>query len=1139
MMSPHAKQLRKIYITAVLFFITVIFAITWYSLWRLHKEAAADIQEISAMHSRSFEDFLTQNFRIAELTTTNIANMDSRKKNFFNIQRSLLATLKNNPAQRSISLLDEQGRIIVSSNRANVGLQINTDNFFPTSTDSQNIFRIGVPWVGHDFISGRPSTAQKTSNAQQPSFIPVIHTLSFGTRSVALLTAINPDFFINHIFQVLDNESGIVDVIRNDGTLLMSTELSAAIGSPYHQPKYPPSSEVASSSQYPTPLLDSNKPAFSSIRESQLYPFSVITRLDSQHAMQTLNSEVKTLLGVIIATVLAMVVLCTVFYRRQLQTEAERENSERLQHINATVFGSSADAIIITDINANIISVNPAFCQITGYSPEEVIGQNPRILSSGLQDKNFYKYMWKCIRKKGVWRGELSNRCKDGHLYDAQSTITAFYDNAGNLQHFIGVSTDITDRKQSETRQRQAASVFTNSQEGIMVTDKDNLITDVNPSFSRITGYSYDEVIGKNPRILSSGQHSPEFYAEMKSTLITTGSWQGEIWNKKKSNEVYAERLSIDTVYKENGDINQYIAVFSDISQLKIHEAELHRIAHYDPLTSIPNRRLLGDRLVQTIAKSKRSNRSLAVCYLDLDGFKPVNDQFGHAAGDLILIEITQRLLKVLRVDDTLARLGGDEFVILFAEIEKPEEIDLALRRVLNIISEPIKVDSTTVNISASIGATIFPEDAADADTLLRHADQAMYRAKETGKNRYHLFDPGLDLEVQARRSRLKSIEQALINNEFVLYYQPKVNLASGEVIGAEALIRWQHPAQGLLPPSAFLDLIDGYDIEIDISEWVIESVIKQIVEWNKLGLFFPVSANLCANHLLKQGFASRLQELLARYPEVHPENLELEILETSTLNDLDQANNVLAQCRHMGVRFALDDFGTGYSSLTYFQRLPVDILKIDQSFVRDMLDDPNDLDIVESVIRLAQTFNRPVIAEGVETLEHGALLIQLGCEQAQGYGIARPMPAENIPAWVTQWQAESPWMAINKPLNDDANLSLKVAMQSHINWLDSLENFIKDPTCLHPRTASNNGLFKRWYRSSGFARYGALEEFQEIAPLYEATRQISAELLELAARGDNSIACERLTEFREQRGLLLAQIRTLIQTLEQKQTPI
>ncbi|WP_293266380.1 EAL domain-containing protein [Neptunomonas sp.] len=1133
-MNSQSKQLRNIYITAVLFFVTVIIVITWYSLWRLREETAAGLLEVSAMHTRSFEGFLTQNFRLAELTTTNIANMDSRKKNYFNIERSLLATLKNNPAQRSISLLDENGKIIVSSNRANVGITINMDTFLPKPTGEQDILRIGMPWIGRDFISGSPTTHQNPVRAEKLNFVPVIHTLSFGTRSVTLLIALNTDFFINHISQILNNENGIVDIIRYDGTLLMTTDISAKIGALSQEDQYNLSPEAIETGQFLAQLSEASKPSFSSFRASQLYSFLVVTRIDRNRAMQSWKAEAKTLLGVIVAIVLTLAGLIIVFYRRQLQIEDEREKSEQLQRINATVFGSSADSIIITDINAQIISVNPAFCKMTGYSPEDIIGKNPRMLSSGLQDSSFYQRMWKCIHEKGVWRGELTNRCKDGRLYDVQSTITAFHDGQGHLQHFIGVSTDITERKKSETKQRQAASVFTNSQEGIMITNEDNLIIDVNPSFTRITGYSYNDVIGKNPSILASGRQSPEFYSEMKSTLIETGSWQGEIWNRKKSGDIYAERLSIDTVHKENGDIGQYVAVFSDISRIKIHEAELHRIAHYDPLTSIPNRRLLGDRLVQTIAKSKRNNRSLAVCYLDLDGFKPVNDQYGHASGDLLLIEVTQRLLKILRDEDTLARLGGDEFVILFAEIEKAEEVDIALRRVLKVINEPIAVENNSVSISASIGVTIFPEDSADADTLLRHADQAMYRAKDAGKNRYHLFDPELDLEVQARRSQLKSIEKALKNHEFVLYYQPKVNLVSGEVIGAEALIRWRHPVQGILPPAAFLDLIDGHDLEIEIGEWVIESVVKQILIWNKAGLFFPVSANLSANHLLKEGFSSRLKGMLARYPEVKHEDLELEILETSTLNDLDQANSVLATCRNMGVRFALDDFGTGYSSLTYFQRLPVDILKIDQSFVRDMLDDPNDLDIVESIIRLAQTFNRPVIAEGVETLEHGAMLIQLGCQQAQGYGIARPMPAEKIPDWVTQWQTTRPWASINQPLKNDNNLSLKVAMQSHINWLDSLESFMKDPACPHPRKIHNHGQFRRWFYSSGFARYGSLEEFQDIAPLYDATRSLCSELIKLVNDGHNELACKRLTEFHQQRNMLITKIEILIAKLEQ-----
>ncbi|SIS89690.1 EAL domain-containing protein [Neptunomonas antarctica] len=1134
-MNQHTRQLRKIFAFALLLFISGMLTITAYSLWRLRAETVTSMLEMSAMHSRSFESFITQNMRLVELTTFNVANMDSRNKNYFNIERFFVANLRNNPAQRSISLLDEQGRIIVSSNRANEGIIVNTDEYLPvqTQTQTKSILRIGRPWAGRDFISGRPTTHQTPINAVQSNFIPVIHTLSFGQRKVTLLTAFNPDYFINHISQILKTEEGVVDIVRYDGTLLLSTDLTELAGSldPYNEP------DLNLNSLETGQFLQKNhngRSVFTSFRTSQLYPFIVFTRIDRQHAMQNWKTEAKILIGVIIATLIALTLLVNAFYRRQVQLEAERIESEKLQRINATVFGSSADSIIITDIYANIISVNPAFCEITGYTAEEAIGQNPRFLASGKQDENFYKAMWASLRSQGFWCGEIINRCKNGHLYDAHTTISAFRDTEGHLQHFIGVSTDITERKKSDVRLRQAASVFLNSQEGIMVTDAHNLIVDINPAFSHITGYDYQDVIGKNPGILSSGKQSAEFYTEMKASLEAHGSWQGEIWNRKKSGEIFAERLSIDVVSKADGEIDQHVAVFSDISRIKAHETELDRIAHYDALTGIPNRRLLGDRLNHTIARAKRSGKSLAVCYLDLDSFKPVNDQYGHATGDLLLIEVTQRLLKILREEDTIARLGGDEFVILFSELGKPEEIDRLLDRVLTAISMPVLIENHSLHVSASIGVTLFPADTADADTLLRHADQAMYQAKEAGKNRYHLFDPGLDREVQARRTKLKHINVALNKDEFVLYYQPKVDLLTGEVIGAEALIRWQHPEQGLLPPAAFLGLIDGHDLEIEIGEWVIESVLKQIAVWNTLGLTFPVSANLSANHLLQVDFADRLQLMLERHPAVKHEDLELEILETSTLNDIDQAAGILTQCRNMGVRFSLDDFGTGYSSLTYFQRLPVDTLKIDQSFVRDMLEDPNDLDIVESIVRLTQTFNKSVIAEGVETLEHGAMLIKLGCSHAQGYGIARPMPAGKLPAWVEQWRHDEPWLTINIPTEDSKNISLIIAMQNHIKWLDNFVTLLESSsdTPLSNKT-SHQCQFGRWYHSSGFARYGTLQEFKDIAPLHDAVHALSDELMVLANDGHRAIACRRLPELYALKDLLLTQIQSLIKALE------
>ena len=582
---------------------------------------------------------------------------------------------------------------------------------------------------------------------------------------------------------------------------------------------------------------------------------------------------------------------------------------------------------------------------------------------------------------------------------------------SGKPRSYIMLSRDITARKQAEEHVRLAAGVFACSQEGIMITDGERRIVDVNPAFSRITGYERHEVLGETPQFLSSGLHSPEFFEQLRKTLDEEGNWHGELWNKRKSGEIYSERIAIDALRNDQGGISHYVAVFSDISHLKAHEAELDRIAHYDALTGLPNRRLLADRLALAIARCKRSGRHLAVCYLDLDGFKPVNDTWGHAAGDQLLVQITRQLLSVLRGDDTVARLGGDEFVLLLNDLSSAEECQMVLERVLAVIAEPQPVGATSVIVSASIGVALFSQqDDTDADTLLRHADQAMYLAKQSGKNRFHLFDSEQDKRLRAYWDVVARASTGLAAGEFRLYYQPKVDMRRGVVIGAEALIRWQHPEKGLLAPGLFLPMIENSELALPLGEWVMHEAFRQCATWARQGLELPVSINVFSEQLQQEGFVLRMKALLAEFPEIRPEWIELEILETTAMENIEHVSGVIETCSQLGVSFALDDFGTGYSSLTYFRRLPTRVLKIDQSFVRDMMSDPDDLAIVEAVVGLARTFRRKVIAEGVETIEHGTALLKLGCDLAQGYGIARPMPADAIPGWIRDWQAPADW---------------------------------------------------------------------------------------------------------------------------------
>jgi diguanylate cyclase (GGDEF)-like protein/PAS domain S-box-containing protein len=457
------------------------------------------------------------------------------------------------------------------------------------------------------------------------------------------------------------------------------------------------------------------------------------------------------------------------------------------------------------------------------------------------------------------------------------------------------------------------------------------------------------------------------------------------------------------------------IGIHTDITERKEAKVNLERIAHYDLLTNLPNRVLLADRLSQAMVQCERRNRSLAVAYLDLDGFKIINDTHGHHVGDELLVAVSQRMKETLRVGDTLARIGGDEFIAVMVDLEKIEDSKPVLERLLTAIAAPVTVDDSVMQVSASIGVTLYPQDGVEADQLIRHADQAMYIAKQAGKSRYHLFDTAHDNAIKIQRENIGDIRAALERREFVLHYQPKVNMKTGKVIGVEALIRWQHPDRDLVPPLEFLPAIEGRAISLELGEWVIGTALSQISQWRRMGVHLPISVNISAYQLQQRNFANRLRTLLAARPEVNPRSLDLEILETSALSDISQVSATMNACHDLGVRFALDDFGTGYSSLTYLRRLPAYMVKIDQSFVRDMLEDADDLAIVEGVVGLAKAFQRDVIAEGVETTAHGVALLQLGCELAQGYGIARPMPASDIPEWVSSWKADDSWQPTTK----------------------------------------------------------------------------------------------------------------------------
>jgi diguanylate cyclase (GGDEF)-like protein/PAS domain S-box-containing protein len=653
----------------------------------------------------------------------------------------------------------------------------------------------------------------------------------------------------------------------------------------------------------------------------------------------------------------------------------------------------------------------------------------------------------------------------------------------------------LLERVQAGRELRLAASVFDNAREGIVITDAEVCIVKVNDAFCRATGYSREELLGRNPRLLRSGRQDDAFYQELWTRLERDGYWSGEIWNRHKDGGLVAEMLTISRISNSQGRPRHYLGLYSDITALKEHEQRLERIAHYDALTGLPNRVLLADRLQQNMNNARRHRRPLALVYMDLDGFKPVNDSHGHHVGDQLLQKVAQSLQQELRAGDTIARLGGDEFIAVISEINREEEQAL-FNRLLQAASRSHLCGGLELRVSASLGVSFYPQDEeVDADQLMRQADQAMYQAKLAGKNRYHLFDTEQDRRVRSQHDDLEALTQALQRQEFCLYYQPKVNLRSGQVFGLEALIRWQHPEQGLLPPHRFLHKLEQHPLMVQLGDWVIQQALAQISQWQGQGLWLEVSVNVAAQQLLQQDFITKLSAALRRQADVEPSQLTLEVLETSALEDLGLISRLIRDCRELGVGVALDDFGTGYSSLAYLKRLPVSQLKIDRLFVGDMLNDPDDFAIIEGILGLATAFRLGVVAEGMEQVEQGTLLLQLGCEKAQGYAIARPMSADAVPGWIAQWRPEPAWSVVQQVRREDQ--AILYACIEHRAWVEGVARYLKGAASQCPPLDPHRCRFSRWLDNEAQRRLELESELPRLQQVHLRIHALAAELIQ------------------------------------------
>ncbi|HEA14982.1 MAG TPA: EAL domain-containing protein [Pseudoalteromonas prydzensis] len=536
-----------------------------------------------------------------------------------------------------------------------------------------------------------------------------------------------------------------------------------------------------------------------------------------------------------------------------------------------------------------------------------------------------------------------------------------------------------------------ANKIIDASLDGIMITQQDGVIIQVNPAFTVLTGYKPKDVIGQHPRILSSGKHSKNFYIKMWQSIVEKGVWQGEICNRKKNGDVYVEWLTIIKIREPNSDEIVYAAIFSDITERKNAEEKIVQLAYFDELTGLPNRRLFNDRLSMALAAAHRCNDMLAVMFIDLDRFKEINDSLGHSAGDVLLKLVAKRIQSVLREGDTLARLGGDEFVVL-CEIDDIAAVISIADKILSYLNTPFQLEGFEVGATASIGAAVYPDDGLDSETLLKHADIAMYRSKAVGRNSFQLFKSSMNARSLERLAMMSRFQHALENDEFELYFQPKQCLKTNKIKGVEALLRWHDPALGLISPAQFIPLAEELGLIVKLDLWVLNNAGIQLALWQKLGITAGrLAINISACHLSQGKLSNSVEQMLQRY-NLPGHCLEIELTESSFISSLSQAKKELQQLKKMGVQIALDDFGTGYSALSYLTKLPIDTLKIDASFIAKVPDEYGNSEVVAAIVAMANSLNLQVIAEGVEKLAQYSYLLAIGCDVIQGYYYCRPL---------------------------------------------------------------------------------------------------------------------------------------------------
>ena len=657
---------------------------------------------------------------------------------------------------------------------------------------------------------------------------------------------------------------------------------------------------------------------------------------------------------------------------------------------------NSDNSVVMTDPDRHITYVNDVFTNTSGYSKEEAIGKNPSILKSGEQEQNFYDEMNITLNRGDKWEGEFVNKRKDGSLYYEKASIVPVYLDK-KLINYLAIKLDITKYVEQRMRLEQSASVFENTEEAIFITDKDNKLISINNAFTNIMGYTEDDVLGKNPKVLSSYKHTKIFYTSMWNHLIDTGLWRGKIYNKAKSGEIIPFWMTIRTIKDKKGQITNYTAVQTDLRELESTQAQADFLAYHDSLTELPNRTNLEGYLKHAIKMAKRNNTMLAILFIDLDRFKIINDSLGHDVGDEILKSVSSSILNVVRETDLLARWGGDEFVLVLESITDTNSPAHIASKILEQIKKPINVGSHHLNITASIGIALYPENGSDMNTIIRHADSAMYHAKYMGKNNFQYYTKSLSIQSQRKLSIDLEMQTCIENAELFLVFQPQYTLNDKKIIAVETLLRWNNQKLGIIPPDEFISIAEENGMIIPIGLFVFQEACKAFEKLQKAGIHLEsIAINVSSiqfqdKTLLKQ-FLS-----IAKEANVNPKSIEIEITERCIMQQTEYNISILNAFREEGFKISIDDFGTGYSSMSYLKQLPLDTIKIDKSFIDDITDKNQTHEVVTAIIALSKSLGYTTIAEGIETTAQEDFLSKQGRDIGQGYLFSKPIEIDYL----------------------------------------------------------------------------------------------------------------------------------------------